>query len=345
MAAFKHPFVLRRLFVMLPTLFIISVCVFTIIQLPPGDYLDTQIRKWELDGVSTEVIEQKVAVVEEYFHLEEPVWKRYSRWMGFTWFVTYDSADKGLLQGHMGRSMREPFRSVNDLIGDRLLLTILISLGTIIFTWILAIPIGIYSACRQYSVGDYTFTFLGFIGMSIPSFLFALVFMCVLGISGLFSAQYLIQPYWNLAKVVDLLKHIWVPILIMGIGSTASMIRIMRANLLDELHKPYVTTAKAKGVGPLRLLFKYPVRIALNPFVSGLGGYFPQLVSGGAVVAIVLTLPTIGPLMYTSLFDQDMFLAGSILMLLSTLTVIGTLVSDLVLLVLDPRIRLGGDKS
>jgi ABC-type dipeptide/oligopeptide/nickel transport system permease component len=229
---------------------------------------------------------------------------------------------------------------VNALVGDRILLTVLMSLGTILFTWTLAIPIGMYSAVRQYSLGDYALTLLGFIGMSVPGFLLALVLLSLAGIgAGLFSPQFDAQPYWDWPKFVDLMKHLWVPVVVLGVGGTASMIRIMRANLLDELRKPYVTTARAKGVRPLKLLFKYPVRLALNPFVSGIGHLFPQLVSGGAIVSIVLALPTVGPLMLQALFDQDMYVAGSMLMVLSVLGVIGTLVSDLLLLWLDPRIR------
>ena len=241
----------------------------------------------------------------------------------------------------MGRSM-ETQNSVNSMVGDRILLTFIISLGTIILTWLFAIPIGIYSACRQYSIGDYFFTFFGFLGMCLPGFLIALIFLALTGLSGLFSPQFSSQPFWNWPKVVDLLKHIWIPIVIVGFNGTASMIRVMRANLLDELRKPYVTTARAKGVKPLKLLFKYPVRLAFNPFISGIGNMFPQLVSGSSIVAIVLSLPTVGPMLLNALFQQDMNVATSMLMVLATLGIIGTLVSDLLLLALDPRIRLTG---
>jgi ABC-type dipeptide/oligopeptide/nickel transport system permease component len=244
----------------------------------------------------------------------------------------------GLLQGNMGRSM-ETTQLVNDMVGDRILLTVLLSLGTILFTWCVALPIGIFSAVRQYSFTDYLLTFLGFIGMCVPAFLLALVLMAVSGISGLFSAEFAAQPEWTWPKVVDLLKHIWIPVVVLGVGETAGMIRVMRANLLDELKKPYVVTARAKGVPPLKLLFKYPVRLALNPFVSGIGGIFPGLVSGGAIVSIVLSLPMVGPMLLGALFSQDMYLAASMLMVLSLLGVLGTLVSDLLLLWLDPRIR------
>jgi len=237
---------------------------------------------------------------------------------------------------------------VTEIVGDRILLTFLISLGTILFTWAIALPIGIYSAAKQYSLTDYVLTFLGFTGMCVPGFLLALLLIYAsdrwLGIEvlGLFSSEYGAQPEWTWGKAADLMKHIWVPVVVLGVGGTAGMIRVMRANLLDELKKPYVVTARAKGVRPLKLLFKYPVRLALNPFVSGIGGIFPQLVSGGAIVAMVLSLPTVGPLMLSAPMSEDFYMAGSMLMVLSALGVFGTLVSDLLLLAVDPRIRLGG---
>jgi ABC-type dipeptide/oligopeptide/nickel transport system permease component/ABC-type transport system substrate-binding protein len=336
----RHPFVLRRLFLMVPTLLIISIVVFTIIQLPPGDFLTS--RLIQLQETGDESALRQVEELKQLFHYEEPAWRQYLRWMGLRWFYTFDAADAGLLQGNMGRSM-ETSQPVNQVVGDRIMLTVLISLGTILFTWALAIPIGVYSAVRQYSGTDYLLTLLGFVGMSVPGFLLALVLAALAGIGlGLFSPEYAAQPEWDWPKVVDLMKHIWVPIVVLGVGGTAGMIRIMRANLLDELRKPYVTTARAKGVRPLKLLFKYPVRVALNPFVSGIGHLFPQIVSGGAIVAMVLALPTVGPLLLSALFSQDMYLAGSMLMVLSLLGVFGTLVSDLLLLWLDPRIRYEG---
>jgi ABC-type dipeptide/oligopeptide/nickel transport system permease component len=231
---------------------------------------------------------------------------------------------------------------VNDDVGDTILLTVLLSAGTILFTWAMALPIGIYSAVKQYSLSDYILTVIGFIGMCVPAFLLALVLMAISGVSGLFSAEYAVMPEWTWGKTVDLLRHIWIPVVVLGVGGTASMIRVMRANLLDELRKPYVITAMAKGVRPTKLLLKYPVRIALNPFISGIGHLFPQLVSGGAIVSIVLSLPTVGPLLLRALQTEDMYLAGSMLMVLSLLAVVGTLVSDLLLLWLDPRIRFEG---
>jgi ABC-type dipeptide/oligopeptide/nickel transport system permease component len=327
---------------MVPTLLLVSMIIFAIIQAPPGDYLTSRIMMLEELGDTAKL--QEIKDLRKMFWLDQPVHAQYARWLGLYWFKTFEAKDEGLLQGNLGRSM-DGGQPVNDLVGDRILLTILISLGTILFTWALAIPIGIYSAARQYSAADYVFTFLGFIGMCIPSFLLALVIIYFsralfgVSISGLFSSQYGAQPEWDWAKFLDLLKHIWMPIVVLGVGGTAGMIRVMRGNLLDELKKPYVITAKAKGVRPVKLLFKYPVRMALNPFVSGIGALFPQLISGGAIVAVVLSLPTVGPMMLDALMMEDMYLAGSMLMVLSLLGVFGTLVSDLLLLWLDPRIR------
>ncbi|MGE9293716.1 MAG: ABC transporter permease, partial [Puniceicoccales bacterium] len=293
---------------------------------------------------------EEVERLRESFHLDDPFISQYIRWIGLKWFVTFDQTDKGLLQGYMGRSM-ETQTSVNALVGDRVLLTFAVSFSTILFTWIVAIPIGIYSAVRQYSVGDYILSIIGFIGMCVPNFLLAIVLMYWSGkylginVTGLFSPEYAASPEWSTGKIVDLLKHIWMPVIVIGLAGTAGMIRIMRGNLLDELRKPYVTTALAKGVKPFKLLMKYPVRLALNPFVSGIGTIFPQLVSGGAIIAIVLSLPMVGPLLLQGLMTQDVYLAGSMLMVLSMLGVLGTLVSDLLLLWLDPRIRMeGGSK-
>jgi len=362
LVAVRHPYIGRRLLIMVPTLLIISVVVFSIIQLPPGDYVASRIMELEERGDEADL--EAIKDLERMFYLKDeagrpiPVYERYLRWMGVPWFASLkrtpafpflegDPELEGLLQGNLGRSM-ENSRPVNQIVGDRILLTILISLGTILFTWSVAIPVGMFSAVRQYSVWDHVLTFVGFIGMCVPGFLLALILMyvskAVLGVevSGLFSSQYGAQPEWDWPKFLDLLKHIWVPVVVLGVGGTAGMIRVMRGNLLDELKKPYVTTARAKGVRPMKLLFKYPVRMALNPFISGIGYLFPQLVSGGAIVAMVLSLPTVGPLMLNALMSEDMYLAGSMLMVLSLLGVLGTLVSDLLLLWLDPRIRYEG---
>lgn len=339
LTALRHPFVVRRLLVLIPTLWVMSVAVFIVIQLPPGDYITAHMLDLAQTG-DTNALEQ-IEELRRIFHFDEPVWKQYLRWMGVLWFQTFDAVDTGLLQGNLGRAM-ETNRSVNELVGDRVLLTVSISAGTIFLTWLLAIPIGIYSAVRQYSFFDYLFTFVGFVGMSVPPFLLALVLMVLAGVSGLFSPQFAAQPSWDMPKLIDLLRHIWVPIVVMGLSGTAGLARVMRANLLDELRKPYVTTARARGVRPLRLLLKYPVRVALNPFVSGIGQLFPQLISGGAIVAIVLSLPTVGPLQIHALLAEDTYLAGSMLMVLSLLSVFGTLVADLMLVWLDPRIRFEG---
>ncbi len=341
----RHPYIARRLGWMVPTLLIISVVAFTLIQLPPGSYLDSWIIEQQMSG--DDVRMEEVEMIREMFHLDSPMIVQYAHWMGLKWFVSFKPEDKGLLQGDLGRAMSTR-RPVSEMIGDRLILTIAISIGTILFTWFMAFPIGVYSAIRQYSFGDYLFTFIGFFGLCVPNFLLALLLMyfsqAYLGvsISGLFSPEYAMQDYWDWGKFLDLLKHLWVPVIVLGTAGTAGMIRIMRANLLDELRKPYVTTARAKGVKPFKLLIKYPVRLALNPFVSGIGGLFPALISGGAIVSIVLSLPTIGPLLLDGLLTQDMYLAGSLLMVLSLLSVFGTLVSDLLLLLLDPRIRMEG---
>lgn len=321
--------ILRRLLLMVPTLLIISVISFIIIQLPPGDYLTSYVAALEASGESIE--EAEVAALREKYSLDEPFHIQYWLWM------------KGLLHGDMGISF-EWNRKVTSLIGERLFLTVILSVSTMLFVWAIAIPIGIFSAVKQYSLFDYIFTFFGFIGLSIPSFLLALVLMYigykVFGVSagGLFSAQYQ-NAEWSLAKFGDFLAHLWIPVVIVGLAGTAGMIRVMRGNLLDELPKQYVMTARAKGVSRVKLLLKYPVRVALNPVVSSVAWMLPDIISGTVIVAVVLGLPTVGPLLLQSLLNQDMYLAGSLIMMLSFFTVIGTLISDILLAWLDPRIR------
>ncbi|MBI4559812.1 MAG: ABC transporter permease [Candidatus Hydrogenedentes bacterium] len=321
--------ILRRILWMAPTLLIISILSFIIMQLPPGDYLTSYIAALEESGEPVQL--EQVAALRARYHLDDPYHVQYLRWMS------------GLLKGDLGMSF-EWNRPVIDLIGEQLLLTVVLSLVTLLVTWLVAIPIGIFSAVRQYTVWDYLFTFIGFIGLATPDFLLALILMFVgyrlFGVSagGLFSPEYQLAP-WSLAKVGDLFSHLWIPVVIIGFAGTASLIRVMRANLLDELRKPYVVTARAKGVSPVKLLLKYPVRVAINPLVSTVGWLLPAIVSGSVIVAVVLGLPTIGPLFLRALMSQDMYLAGSMVMLLSFLTVIGTLLSDLLLLWLDPRIR------
>jgi len=321
--------ILTRLAWMVPTLLVISFVSFAIIDLPPGDYLTSYISALEQTGERVDA--DQAAALRKRYGLDKPFLQRYVGWM---WGM--------LRHGEFGMSF-EWNRPVGELIGERLMLTATISLATLLFTWAIAIPIGIYSAVRQYSVGDYLFTFIAFVGVSTPGFLLALIFMYIshrYGVTagGLFSPEYQNAP-WSLAKVGDLLAHLWVPVLLVGVAGTAGLIRVMRGNLLDELRKQYVVTARAKGLGRTRLLLKYPVRVAFNPIVSTVGWLLPSIVSGSVITAVVLSLPTTGPMLLRALTNQDMYLAGTMVMMLSTLTVIGTLISDLLLLWLDPRIR------
>jgi peptide/nickel transport system permease protein len=316
---------------MIPTLLVISMVSFIIIQLPPGDYLDTLIATMASQG--EDVNYEAMRALEDRYGLGQPIYVQYYKWISNI-----------ILRGDFGQSFTWN-KAVSEIIWDRLLLTFVLSLASLLFVWVVAFPVGIYSAVKQYSVGDYIATFLGFIGLATPNFMIALILMYIAfkvfnqSVGGLFSPEY-IDAAWSWARVGDLLAHLWIPVIIIGTAGTAGLIRIMRANLLDELKKPYVITARAKGVSETRLLFKYPVRTALNPFVSTVGWVLPELVSGEAIVAIVLSLPTTGPILLRALLQQDMYLAGSFIMMLSTLTVVGTLVSDLLLAWLDPRIRL-----
>jgi peptide/nickel transport system permease protein len=323
-------YILRRLLMMIPTLFVITLVSFVVMQLPPGDFLTTYIATVaEQDGMVDEAL---VEALRHRYGLDQPMYVRYLRWIG------------DILKGEWGRSL-EWDRPVKELIGTRILLTFVISLTTLLIGWVIAFPVGIYSAIRQYSAGDYIFTAISFIGRGIPNFLLALVAIYVIfklfnyNPTGLFSREYQEAP-WSMAKLVDLLKHLWVPVFVISVGSTAGLIRTMRANLLDELHKPYVVTARSKGLTERKVIFKYPVRVALNPFVSTVGWALPGLISGTTIVSIVLGLQTTGPLMLRALQAQDMYLAASFLLLLSALTVIGTFISDILLAWLDPRIRL-----
>ena len=322
-------FLLRRLLYMIPTLFLVSITTFIIIQLPPGDYLDALAADMGEAGVENTAV---MEALRQQYGLGQPMYVQYFKWM------------KGiLLQGNFGISFEKNV-PVNDLIWDRLAWTFGISLLTLMFIWFTALPIGIYSAVRKYSVGDYVATFFGFLGLAIPNFLLALVMMYIAfkyfgqSVGGLVSPEYLNQP-WSWAKFVDLLQHIWMPIFVVGTSGAAALIRIMRANLLDELYRPYVVTARAKGMSEFQLLLRYPVRVALNPFISTIGWILPTLVSGEIIVAVVMNLPTTGPLLLRALLVQDMYLAGSMILIVSVLTVIGTLISDLLLAWVDPRIR------
>ena len=325
-------FMTRRLILAVFTCVMISILTFIIIRLPPGDFVDAYIANLAASG-STVSAEEANALRREY-GLDRSVFVQYGFWIS------------RVLRGDLGVSMMWR-RPVTEVIGDRLWLTMVVSFSALFLTWIIALPIGIYSAVRQYSVGDYIATTLGFIGLAIPNFLLALILMYAgfryfgLAIGGLFSAEYAEAP-WSWAKAWDLAKHVPLPACVLALAGTAQLIRIMRANLLDELRKPYVVTARAKGISEMRLLLKYPVRAALNPFASAIAYLFPYLVSGSIVVSLVLGLPTVGPLLLQALVAQDMFLAGSIVLLLGILTVIGTLVSDLLLMWIEPRIRLQG---
>jgi len=325
-------YTVRRLITMVPTLIAISVIIFVIIQLPPGDYLSTYVAELAAQGEG--VNDERIAYLREKYGLDQPLWRQYLMWAG------------GLLQGDLGYSFEYQL-PVSELIGDRLLLTFVISIVTILFTYALAFPIGIYTAVRQYSIGDYTLSFLGFLGLATPNFLLALILLYAANIwfgtsiGGLMDPQYVDQP-WSWAKVGSVLAHLWVPVVVIGTSGTAAMIRRLRANLLDELQKQYVITGRAKGLSPGRLLVKYPLRLAISPFIADIGNLLPQVVSGAAIVSVVLDLPTTGQMLIAALKSQDMYLAGSFLMFLAILTVIGMLLSDLALAALDPRIRLEG---
>ncbi len=324
-------FILKRLLLFIPTFFVISVISFTLIQLPPGDYVTAY--SLQLASSGQEVNETILEALRNRYGLDQPFYVQYFKWIGNI-----------LLEGDFGHSMAYNL-PVGDLIWERLFWTFAISLSTLIFTWIVAFPIGIYSATHQYSFFDYVFTFIGFFGQGIPDFLLALVLMWLgyslfgLDIGGLFSAEFREAP-WSIAKLIDLLKHLWVPVIVLGISGTAGLIRTMRANLLDELRKPYVVTARAKGMKEWQLIWKYPVRVALNPFVSSIAYVLPGLISGTTIISVVLSLPTTGPIQIRSLMSQDMYLAGSFFLLLSSLTIIGTFISDILLAWIDPRIRL-----
>jgi peptide/nickel transport system permease protein len=323
-------FILYRLLLMIPTLFLISIVSFIIIQLPPGDYLNTLVSQMQSRGETVD--SDAILALERQYGVGKPMWEQYFIWMRNI-----------LLHGDFGDSF-EYNRPVTDMIGSRLAWTVGISVGALLVTWIVAFPLGIYSAVRKYTAGDYVLTFLSFLGLAIPEFLLALVLLYIsseylgLSVGGLFSPEY-VDAAWSLAKVGDLMAHLWIPIVIVGVASTAGLVRTMRANLLDELNQPYVVTARAKGLTEPRLIIKYPVRMSLSPFISTLGWTLPAIISGEAIVAIVLNLPTLGPLLLRSLQSQDMYLAGGIILIISVLTVVGTLISDVLLAISDPRIR------
>ncbi|GAA5168079.1 ABC transporter permease [Viridibacterium curvum] len=324
-------YIFRRLLSAIPFMFLVSLTVFILIQLPPGDFVDSLVAQKAASGEVMELAEQ--IDMRQRYGLDQPIIVQYFHWI-----------TNILTKWDFGYSF-EWNSPVSELIGERMNLTLILSIGTLILTWAMALPIGIYSAVRRYSIGDYVFTMVGFIGLAVPPFLIALILMYLsvkywsLDVTGLFSAEYQNAP-WSWARAKDLLDHLWIPMIILGTSSTASLIRIMRANLIDQLYMPYVVTARSKGLTEVRLLVKYPVRIALNPFVSTIGMILPHLVSGAVITSIVLNLPTAGPLLYTALLSQDIYLSGAFLLLLCMMTVVGTLISDILLVILDPRIRL-----
>ena len=324
-------YIIRRIFIAIPTLLLLSVVSFAIIQAPPGDYLTAYVAMLEESG--TVVDPAEVRALRDEFQLDRPIYEQYLKWMG------------GVVRGDFGRSFRWQ-RPVSELIWERLGLSMAVALVGLFFSWAIAIPIGIFSAVKQYSFLDYLFTGVGFLGLATPDFMVALLVLWTVFawtgdvIAGLFSPDF-VQAPWSLAKVIDVLKHLWLPALIVGTNATAGSMRVMRANLLDELRRPYVQAARARGMPGWKLVLKYPVRLALNPFVSSVGWVLPGLISSGTIVAIVLSLQTEGPMLLDSFFSQDMFLAGTLVMLLSVLTIIGTLISDILLAWLDPRIRQG----
>ena len=320
---------------MIPTLFAISIITFVIIQLPPGDYLSTYIAELQSQGENVDIA--KIEALRAQYGLDKSMVEQYCFWV------------LGLLQGDLGFSFEYQL-PVSEVVGDRLLLTLILNFTTIIFIWLVSFPIGIYSATHQYSWGDYGLTFVGFIGLATPNFLLALILLYFANvwfgtsIGGLMDPIYIDQP-WSRAKFLSILEHLWVPVVVIGTSGTASMIRRLRANMLDELQKQYVITAKAKGLHPLKALIKYPLRTSLNPFIADIGNMLPQIISGSAIVSMVLSLPTTGPMLISALQSQDMYLAGSFLIFLALLTVVGMFLSDLALAWLDPRIRLGGGAS
>jgi len=325
----------QRLLVMIPTLIVISIAIFVIIQAPPGDWIETYIAQLKAQGEAVDPA--KIEFLRQTYGLDLPFYLQYLKWAG------------GLLQGNLGFSFEHQM-PVSEVVGDRLSLTVVVSLASILFVWVVSFPIAVYSAVRQYSIGDYLFTFLGYIGLATPSFLLALILLYFakeyfdLSIGGLMDPQYM-GASWSWDKFQSILSHLWIPVLVIGLPGTAGMIRRLRANLLDELNKQYVTTGRAKGLPPGRLLIKYPLRISLNPFIADIGSLLPELISGSVIVSVMMSLPLTGPMLLDALRSQDMYLAGSFLMFMAFLTVVGVFISDILLALLDPRIRLGAGAS
>ena len=324
-------YIVRRILMATVSITVISFMSFVIIQLPDGDYVTRYLA--ELERAGDYMSDEAGDALREYYGLDDSMVEQYWRWVS-----------RIIFELDFGYSFRM-HRDIKDMIADRLILTIALTSFTIVLTWSFALPIGIYSAIRHNSIGDYTFTFLGFTGLAVPDFLLGLVLMYIAfayfdqSVGGLFSADFKNAP-WSIARFYDLLKHIWIPAVVLGTAGTAGLIRVMRNNLLDELGKPYVVTARSKGMVNWKLIVKYPVRVAINPFVSGIGYLLPALVGGSVIVSLVLSLPTLGPILLNAIFDQDMYVAGTIILLLGALTIVGTLISDLLLVWVDPRIRL-----
>jgi peptide/nickel transport system permease protein len=325
-------FILTRLLLLPVLMLMFTVVVFALVQAPPGDFLTSYVAMLASSGSSMDAAQ--VEALKQQFGLDQPIYIQYLRWL------------ESLAQGELGLSL-EYQRPNTELIGERMLVTILLALFAFIITWVVAIPAGIYAAMHKNTVLDYLFAVLNYVGVATPNFMLALILMwfCFanfgLMITGLFSPEYTQAP-WSLARFVDLLKHMWLPAIVLGVAGTARLMRIMRANLLDELNKPYVVMARAKGMSEWRLVVKYPVRMAFSPIISTIGWYLPQLFSGSLIVATVMNLPNIGPLLLRSLIQQDMYLAGSILLIYCGLTIVGTLISDILLALFDPRIRMEG---
>jgi peptide/nickel transport system permease protein len=323
-------YIIKRIILMIPTLIGISMIAFMIIQLPPGDYLTSLLASMRDSGQVVDAAQ--MARMREIYGLDDPIWLQYWKWISGIVF-----------RGDFGWSF-EWARPVSELIWERMGATLMISVASLLFVWSVSLPIGIYSAVRRHSVGDHVFTFLGFLGLAIPNFIMALTLMYLSyryfgqSVGGLYSPEYVGAP-WSWGKFTDLLGHLWIPIIVIGTNGTAALIRILRANLTDELNKPYVVTARAKGLPEHQVLLQYPVRIALNPFVSAIGWVLPELISGVTITAIVLNLPAAGPLLLRALVSQDMYLAGSFILLMGVLTLVGMLISDILLALLDPRIR------
>ena len=321
--------IFRRVVLALPTLLFISIVSFAIIQLPPGDFVTTRVSQWIAQGESVDA--ETESMLRARYGVDQPVALQYLKWL------------RNLIRGDLGVSWAWA-KPVGELVAERLPWSLLVSCISLVFVYLVAIPIGVLSATRQYTLSDYAFTFVGFVGLAIPNFLFALIFLWLFFLAtgnsavGLFSREYLSAP-WSVGRVLDLLKHLIIPVIIVGTAGTASLIRVMRANLLDELKKQYVIVARAKGLAEGRLLFRYPVRMAINPIVSTVGWTLPALVNGELLTSIVLGLPTLAPVLLQSLLTEDLYLAGSIIFILSILTVVGTLLSDLLLVWADPRIR------